>query len=56
MDVLYTFNSDSDSVSTRFPAGIYLVKGNNGNIRTICENLSKLTIKTQETSVNSEQI
>ena len=30
------------------PAGIYLLKVNNGNIRTICEICSKLTIKTPE--------
>ena len=31
-----------------FPAGIYLLKVNNGNTRTICEICSKLTIKTPE--------
>ena len=28
------------------PAGIYLLKVNNGNNRRMCENSSKLTIKT----------
>ena len=30
------------------PSGIYLMKVNNGNIRTVCEICSKLTIKTPE--------
>ena len=33
-----------------FPAGIYLLKVNNRNIRTRCEICSKLTIKTPERS------
>ena len=31
-----------------FPAGIYLLKVNNGNTRAICEICSKLTIKAPE--------
>ena len=31
-----------------FPAGIYLLKVNNKNARTMCEICSKLTIKTPE--------
>ena len=34
--------------SNSYPTGIYLLKGNNRNFRTRCENCSKLTIKTLE--------
>ena len=37
-------------VSAIFSAGIYLVKTNNGNTRTMCEICSKLTIKIPEQS------
>ena len=38
----------SSSKETRTPAWIVLFKINNGNIRTMCEICSKLTIKTQD--------
>ena len=34
------------------PNGIYLFKVNNGNIRTMYKNYSKLTIKTTERVIN----
>ena len=36
------------SNKSTFPAGIYLLKVNNGNNRTSCEICSKLTIKITE--------
>ena len=35
-------------IGQQYPAGIYLIKVNNGNTRTICEICLKLTITTSE--------
>ena len=35
-------------ISSIVPTGIYLLKVNNGNTRTMCEICSKLTMKTPE--------
>ena len=41
-------NSNTKTTSIDIPAGIYSFNVNNGNIRTMCEICSKLTIKAPE--------
>ena len=42
------FSKQDHQEHKAFPAGIYLFKISNGNIRTMCEICSKLIIKTPE--------
>ena len=44
----YCYNIESLFIQNFYPTGIYLLKVNNRNTRTISEICSKLTIKTPE--------
>ena len=50
MNVLRTLNLGRVATGSRYPVGIYFLKVNNGNTRTICKICLKLTKKTLVTS------